>query len=211
MKNIGIFRGSFDPIHLGHVDSAKRFYQHLNLDAVWLLPRKNSFYKPNLTPITHRIEMCKLACKNNSWLEVSEFEKNLTTHLPFDALIREIKKTSNDNFILLMAADRFKNITEKDNWPNIFNENSIAVIERKSLCEDIFSTTSADLTKHLFTKNTEELLIPGHWTVVKSEHNDISSTQIRNNLRNCEYSQDLDPLVYDYCRSQNLYMSAILT
>jgi nicotinate-nucleotide adenylyltransferase len=75
-KRIGIFGGSFDPIHLGHLLIAEQFLSELSLDMVKFVPAKISPFKQGYTPTSdkHRLEMLKLAIGAHRSFEVDPIE-----------------------------------------------------------------------------------------------------------------------------------------
>ena len=75
-KRIGIFGGSFDPIHLGHLLMAEQFRSELSLDTVKFIPAKISPFKLNYTPTAdkHRLEMLKLAIGAHPNFEIDPIE-----------------------------------------------------------------------------------------------------------------------------------------
>jgi nicotinate-nucleotide adenylyltransferase len=72
----GVLGGTFDPVHLGHIRMAEAARDALGLDRVILVPAGQPMSKPNrpITPAEHRIEMLRLAVKNNSHFMVSTIE-----------------------------------------------------------------------------------------------------------------------------------------
>lgn len=76
MKKMGLFGGSFDPIHKGHVSMALRLAQALDLDGVVLMP---TFVPPhkireNMASAEHRLAMCRLVAEEHPLLSVSDLE-----------------------------------------------------------------------------------------------------------------------------------------
>lgn len=76
MKKMGLFGGSFDPIHQGHIDMALRLAESLDLDGVVLMP---TFVPPHkireqMASAEHRLEMCRLAAQEYPKLQVSDLE-----------------------------------------------------------------------------------------------------------------------------------------
>ena len=76
MQRIGIFGGSFDPIHLGHMLVAQAAREELNLNRLSLVPAAQSPFKPDSRPISarERLAMVRLALAGNAWCEVDEQE-----------------------------------------------------------------------------------------------------------------------------------------
>jgi nicotinate-nucleotide adenylyltransferase len=76
MKRIGLFGGSFNPVHLGHLLVASAAREELNLDRIFFVPAAQSPFKPDqqLAPAEKRLQMLRLALAGCSWSEVDEQE-----------------------------------------------------------------------------------------------------------------------------------------
>ena len=111
MANIGIYGGTFNPPHLGHVLAARAAKEALGLDKVLLVPDAQPPHKalPEGSPIpAQRVEMTRLAVRDEPWLEVSELElsrpgKSYTS----DTLRLLSGQYPNDTLYLLMGTDMF--------------------------------------------------------------------------------------------------------
>lgn len=75
-KRIALFGGSFDPIHLGHLQIAATARRELDLDLVLFIPCRQSPHKENATQASEeqRVEMIRLALEDCPWAEVCEVE-----------------------------------------------------------------------------------------------------------------------------------------
>lgn len=75
-RRIGIFGGSFDPVHQGHLLIAEQFAEDMELDLVKFIPAKVSPFKLGYTPTSdkHRLEMLRLAVGSNPRFEVDALE-----------------------------------------------------------------------------------------------------------------------------------------
>ena len=71
--NIGIYPGSFDPIHTGHLEVARSALIKLKLDAVYLMPNGTNPRKPNMSPIKARAEIIKAALKEQNLEQIKLF------------------------------------------------------------------------------------------------------------------------------------------
>jgi nicotinate-nucleotide adenylyltransferase len=73
---LGLYGGSFDPVHYGHLLLAECCREELQLDAVWFLPAAISPFKKeqSQTPARHRVEMLKLALAGHATMNVSTIE-----------------------------------------------------------------------------------------------------------------------------------------
>ena len=76
MKSIGLFGGSFDPVHLGHLLVAQAAREELDLDRLFFIPAAQSPFKPEIrpSPARARVQLLRLALAGQSWCEVDEQE-----------------------------------------------------------------------------------------------------------------------------------------
>lgn len=76
MKRIGLFGGSFDPVHLGHLLVAQAAREELELDRLFLIPAAQSPFKPERQPTGSalRLRLLRLAFAGKTWCEVDEQE-----------------------------------------------------------------------------------------------------------------------------------------
>lgn len=78
-KKIGLFGGTFDPVHLGHLILAQAALDKFGLDKVLFLPNPAPYHraKADISPLKDRVNMTKLAIEDNPDFEFSDFEINL--------------------------------------------------------------------------------------------------------------------------------------
>lgn len=71
-KKIGLFGGSFDPVHLGHLLVAEAAHEELELDRLFFIPAAQSPFKPGRSPSppSHRLQLLRLALAGKPWCEV---------------------------------------------------------------------------------------------------------------------------------------------
>jgi len=77
MKKIGLFGGTFDPIHIGHLIAAEEVRIKLNLDEIIFIPAGHPWLKEGkreITPPSKRLEMVRLAVRGNPHFKVSSIE-----------------------------------------------------------------------------------------------------------------------------------------
>src|ERR1035438_9318029 len=76
MQRIGLFGGSFDPVHLGHLLVAQAAREELNLARLFFIPAAQSPFKPDTepTPAGVRLRLLRLALAGKTWCEVDEQE-----------------------------------------------------------------------------------------------------------------------------------------
>lgn len=76
MQRIGLFGGSFDPIHLGHLLVAQAAREELDLARLFFIPAAQSPFKPDSqpTPAAERLRLLRLALAGKTWCEIDEQE-----------------------------------------------------------------------------------------------------------------------------------------
>jgi nicotinate-nucleotide adenylyltransferase len=74
--NIGLYGGSFDPIHLGHLLVAQAAKEELSLDRIFFIPAAHSPFKPqsHASPATDRLRLLRLALCGYTWAEIDDQE-----------------------------------------------------------------------------------------------------------------------------------------
>ena len=109
MKKIGLFGGTFDPIHLGHTTIIECFINKCNLDICYIIPAKCSPFKQdqiNLHPDNDRISLIQNAIKNIPNAKLSLFEINNTEISYSINTIQYFKQIyPNDEIFLLIGYD----------------------------------------------------------------------------------------------------------
>ena len=76
MRSVGVFGGTFDPIHIGHLILAEEAWFKLKLDCIYLVPAADPPHKRNrrLSPAEHRVRMLELAIQGIDYLHVSRVD-----------------------------------------------------------------------------------------------------------------------------------------
>ncbi len=189
---IGIYGGTFNPIHKGHVHFAKMAVRELGLDKVILIPDNIPPHKESMgiAPSYHRMQMCLLAVEQEEKIEVSDMEiKRQGISYTVDTL-KEIKRKNPDaELFLLTGTDMFLTI---DKWK------SAAEIMTLSTAVGA-PRTKEDLPRLL--KKEREITERGlKCRVLPLTPVETSSTEIRNG---CE--DGLDKKVLSYIEQNSLY------
>lgn len=110
-KRIGVFGGSFDPVHHGHLIIAEQFLSELSLDKVKFIPAKVSPFKQTYTPTLdkHRLEMLKLAIGAHPKFEVDPIEIQRGGVSYTIDTIKQLQSNDPDaTWFLLVGADSLK-------------------------------------------------------------------------------------------------------
>lgn len=191
--NIGIFSGSFNPIHIGHRILANYVLEFSDIDELWLLVTPQNPFKENssLLPENIRLEMTKLAFKDFDKVKVSDIEFSLPRPSYTINTLEILKQRYPEhNFSLIVGADNWNSFDKWYESDKIIDQFRIYVYPRLSF--DI------DIPTHLKAKIKE----------LNSPIIEISSTFIRDSIREGKNVQAFVPQsVYRYIKSHNLYAS----
>ena len=177
---LGIYVGSFNPVHIGHIDVVNYLINKKYVDKVLIVPTLNYWNKFNLIDIKHRINMLKLYENENIKIDTKN-NKYIYTY----ELLNKLNKEYDDELYLIMGAD---NIIEFDKWKNYKEILNYKII--------IVNRDNIDIEKYIKKYNTNNFIVVSNYKYI-----DISSTEIRNNLN----SKYLDERVRDYINKNELF------
>jgi len=110
---IGIFGGTFDPVHLGHLLLAECCREQCSLDAVWFLPTAVPPHKQQreLTPAQNRIEMLELALGGHPAFSVCRYETDRSgVNYSTDTLAHLCRQDPAGEFFFLLGADMLRDL-----------------------------------------------------------------------------------------------------
>lgn len=191
---IGIYSGTFNPVHSGHVTFALQALQTAKLDKVYFLPERRPRYKQNVEHYGHRIAMIRRALHLHPKLEVLE-----TDDISFTVsrtLPRLELRFPGAELVFLMGSDVAIHVSS---WPNID-----MLLERSELAIGLRAGTSwQDVCLRL-----SPLTVPRHKLhVVQSFAPDVSSKLVRQGLRERRYVRGLLSSVVQYSNRNWLYVS----
>ena len=116
MQRIGLFGGSFDPVHLGHLLVAQAAREELDLARLFLIPAAQSPFKPDRqpTPAPERLRLLRLALAGKTWCEIDEQEiQRGGVSYTIDTLRNYAKRFSGAELFYLIGADHAAKL---DKW-----------------------------------------------------------------------------------------------
>lgn len=132
MKRIGLFGGTFDPVHYGHLRPALELAEHYSLDTLYLLPNHRPQHRDTPQATTdQRIDMLELAVADVPRLQVDvrEAKRDKSTYT-IDTLI-EIKGEQPDaTLVFFMGVDAFAQFDQWHRWEDILTQANLVVIDR---------------------------------------------------------------------------------
>lgn len=114
MSRIGIFGGSFDPVHSGHISFALLAIQAAKLDKVYFMPERQPRGKSGITHYTHRLSMLRQALRPHPALDILDLpDRSFTTAR---TLPRLHARFPDDELLLLLGSDVLPGLI---NWPDL--------------------------------------------------------------------------------------------
>ena len=132
---IGIYGGSFNPVHFGHVGLAKWVIEHTDLDELWLLVSPNNPLKPAgmLAPEEERLAAVREAIKDIPGLKASDFEFSLPRPSYTANTLRALQKAYPEHeFTLVIGEDNLAIFTQWREYEYILENFRVFVYPRKS-------------------------------------------------------------------------------
>ena len=135
MKRVGLFFGSFNPIHIGHLIIANHLVEHSNLDEVWFVITPQSPFKQKKSMLDNhqRYELAYLATESYDKLSVSTIEFGLSRpNYTINTLTHISEKFEGIQFAILMGEDNLKSFHKWKNYEAILSDYHIYTYPRIS-------------------------------------------------------------------------------
>ena len=187
---IGLFFGSYNPIHIGHLIIANYMANHTTLDQVWLVvsPHNPLKEKSDLINMYDRLEMAKLAIENARNIRVSDVELKLPhPSYTIDTLTYLHEKYPEHQFSLIMGSDNLVSLKKWKNYELILRDYHIHVYPRPGHSPHDFSNHPSI-------------------TITKTPLMELSATFIRKSIKDGKNVQFFVPdEVLKFIESKNLY------
>tara|TARA_B100000963_G_scaffold345078_1_gene348739 strand:- start:148 stop:747 length:600 start_codon:yes stop_codon:yes gene_type:complete len=198
MKNIGLYFGTFNPIHVGHLIIANYIADNTILDEVWLVvspqnPLKN---RDTLLSDYHRMSLVRIAIEDNLKLKASNDEFNLPKpSYTINTLTYMSEKYKDFNFNLIMGEDNLRSFHKWKNYETIINNHKIFVYPRALTEQEIENKNNLKINLN-------------HENIIKCQAPimEISSSYIRKAIKNDkDVTYLLTESVYKYIDEMNFY------
>ena len=132
-KSAGIFGGTFDPIHMGHIKAAREIREKLELDAVYFIPAGRPPHKQseNVSSARDRLRMVELALADIPYLIVLDYEVGQEGVSYTVDTLRHLKSTEPDTeFYFIVGNELFKYIESWKDYKTLFELSNFAVLRR---------------------------------------------------------------------------------
>ena len=189
---VGLYFGTFNPIHIGHLTIANYLVEHSDLDQVWFVVTPQSPFKKksSLLDDHQRLEMVYLATKDYDKIRPSDIEFGLKQpNYTIDTLTYLFEKFPKHEFSLIMGEDNLKSFHKWKNYEQILENHEILVYPR----------LSDDKTENKFEDHPKIFNI-------SAPIMELSSTFIRKNIKAGKNVRPMLPdKVWHYIDEMNFY------
>jgi nicotinate-nucleotide adenylyltransferase len=196
MLNTGLYFGSFNPIHIGHLAIAGYMTEYAGLDQIWFVvsPLNPLKKKENLLDDHQRLHMVQLAIGENDHLKASDIEFKLPVpSYTIDTLAYLNDKYPKNKFVLVMGEDNLNTLHKWKNAKELVSKYSLYVYPRPGTVRP----------PHVLL---DELIGKADIHFVNAPHMEISGTFIRNGIRmKKDMSYFLSPSVWKYIKEMHFY------
>jgi nicotinate-nucleotide adenylyltransferase len=187
---IGLFFGSFNPVHCGHMVIAQYMAEFTELQQVWFVVSPHNPLKQagSLLQDHHRYEMVRIAIGDYRKIKPSKVEFNLPKpSYTINTLVYLHEQFPNDEFILIMGSDNLESFKKWKNWEQILEHHEIYIYPRPG-------SDGGELKNHPRVKLIDAPLMQ------------ISSTFIRKAIQTKKDIRFMLPeSVYNYLDEMNFY------
>lgn len=182
---VGLFGGSFNPPHEGHVIVANTALKRLKLDQLWWMVTPGNPLKDHsrLAPLADRIRLSE-ELANDPYIKVTAFEAAHEIRYTADTIALVLAQHPKVNFVWIMGADSLNSFHEWERWCSIVENMPIAVLDRPGSTLSHHSSTMARLfnAAQIDEKDASKLarMTPPAWTFIHGPRSPLSSTTLRN-------------------------------
>ncbi len=202
MKKVGIFAGTFDPIHNGHLAFAETALKH-GLEKVFFLVEPRPRRKQGVKAYEHRLEMAKIVAAKNAKLGVIQLEQpKFTPHTTMPLLQARFKGAE---LVLLFGDDVINYMVDHlAEWPHVAD-----LAKQASLLVAARHFRAKDLVEKL--ESIKEFGVNFKYRFVEPAEFTKSSSKIRLDIKKGQYKTGLLPEVKKYITKNGIYASSSST
>ena len=181
---IGLFGGSFNPAHEGHLLVAQTALKRLALDRVWWIVTPGNPLKAgrDSAPLAERIAGCE-ALARDPRMVVTAFEAAHGFRYTADTLAWVKARNRGVDFVWMMGADSLRDFHRWQRWGRIAATFPIAVFDRPGATLSFLSSQAAQALRWAMVDEEDAALLarmrPPAWSFVRGPRSSLSSTEIR--------------------------------
>jgi nicotinate-nucleotide adenylyltransferase len=209
MTRLGLLGGTFDPLHVGHLDVAEAALRALALDRVLLVPANVPPHRAApRAPAAHRFAMAALGIAGRDRLEVSDLEMRSSEPSYTSATLDRLAALGVDlrGVYLITGADAFREIGTWKDYPALLDRCHFVVVSRPGTDASTLRSTLPALAGRMTGPDPGASPSPSSIVLIDAPTAAVSSTDIRRRLTRAESVDGLvPPLVAQHIRAHRLY------
>ena len=200
VQRIGVFGGTFDPIHLGHLRAAKAACDRLKLDRLIWVPNRRSPLRleENRTPAHHRVAMLESAVGDEPGFEVSDIEAEREGPSYLVETLEALRRGQPDaEWVFLMGADSLDTF---DRWVRV--EDIVSMVQ---VC--VMPRPGGEAERKFTDLEVRAPELAKKVQLLEGPHTDISASEVRHRIQTGQPITDWVPtLVSEYISEHKLYV-----
>lgn len=214
-QKVGLFGGTFDPVHTGHLRAGEEIREMLGLSKVYFIPSALPPHKESseVTPSRHRLKMLDLALDSNPFFEICDYEiEQRSTSYTIETLKHLTGLHTDYEFYFIVGHELFMEIETWKDYKELFKLSNFAVITRPGFSNGTIPKLPLALRADFsYDKNTDNVIFYRNknskiiaFTQIRGL--EISSTEIRRLIKGEKSIRYLVPeQVEEYITSNMLY------
>jgi nicotinate-nucleotide adenylyltransferase len=187
--NIGLYFGSFNPIHIGHLIIANHVLNETSINKIWFIVSPQNPFKESKTLLNEfdRLHLVRLATQDDNRIKCSDIEFNLPKpSYTSNTLTFLSEKYPEHHFSLIMGSDSYQNLDKWKNYETIINNYPVYVYKREG---------------HEIKKSFDKEAVILNAPIIQ-----ISASQIREHIRSTKSIRYLVPeIVREEIESRKFY------
>jgi nicotinate-nucleotide adenylyltransferase len=209
-KNIVIMGGTFDPIHNGHIETARETAKWLNVDKLFLLPAHIPPHKSSTTAnALQRETMVRIICQQHPLFQLDDRELKRKTSSYTVTSLQEIKQEQpNSKIFFVIGMDSLMNFTTWHDWQKILTLCHIVVNIRPGYELNQINTVTRQLLQEHKINDLDEIKKQEAGRIIfhQNQSLNIASSEIRKQLLNNKINNNhLPKSIHNYIIQENLY------
>ena len=131
-KSFGVFGGSFDPVHKGHLKISKIAIKKIKLDKIlWLVTKKNPFKNKSFYSLTERVKKAKKMVKDERKIKVISLDKTINASRSINAINYLVNKKKLKNIYFIIGSDNLIDFHKWKSWKKIVKLTKLTVFSRR--------------------------------------------------------------------------------